>query len=1031
LEVTGCTHQTVGDIVRGSFTLHSDNHTKPVYKKNVQVNNLDVMLYFWDERDGPNFCGWWFGPKVGGDQVWAYHPDKAATTPPNTGWRVPYDGPIDSSFVIAPHNGGSKRPADGHDPSRRTEQRTSEPAPSPQGPPQGAPPQGPPQAPGYGHPLGPLMAPPMGAPYMGGMPMMHPGYGYAPNGYGPMMGAPPMPGTMPGYGPAPQHPHDQRRRSDDDRRRREDRDDRRRDDPKKNNDSKRIEENKRKLEEQNKKRNEEQKKAQEELKAKHETDEKQKREQQTKLREEQRAMLAVRRIIQKVRLADYNTFDELKKELEEVLLKELENCGTQMQRIKEESDKGLEQASSRMQQCLEEKKKEDERKAIEDKLRAEQEQKVKELVSGLSDLVDIADAKARTLKATAAPLLSGDLRLDEVEDASKEVETRGLEAQSRTKDCTDYIISKGPELKAIPFPNGMTSVSETKQELARLLHRINECSKLTDATLTGVRGAKTRVIKKAAAKEKTDKVEKLFAKYDKDKDKALNRKECQAFSKGEYQFTLSQDELENIWITYVEEGGKGVTCNDFSYLKAMIALAREKAANIDRIKQRKLSEAVLVGGKSELSAKVGEASKLVDEADRMVMRAEVQVQDLPKLAKVLPVTDMLATADETELAVSRGPASLGSARKFIAPLIEGVDEQLKAFLLKELKDMQLRTGRIDARIARTAILASRFREKGARRAAVELDNLRGEVVRRFRHLQKMKDLSNDDLFKQIGGSDAGGITEKCFVDFFDTCPQPSKAELEEEAKVNAAAVEAQDKEVDDTLKKVEGAEKEVEELEVEDIIEEPKPAPRKVILVEPMELTKDGLLRFYSSLDDESTGILSRDVFQRLVRHCMRVVKETVITDGVGINESKTLRRLEAGEVVEALGRPMKETNVEVPLLRVRAQAVKDGLEGYITVAGNQGSVYLEEGGRCYKVVKETILTDSFDVGGEASIKTTRKLKDTTRKLKKGEILECHQWPKKEPISGLMRLKGKARNGGQIGWATVTGNQGTVFLEAV
>ena len=27
---------------------------------------MDVMLYFWDDRDGPDFCGWWFGPKVRG-----------------------------------------------------------------------------------------------------------------------------------------------------------------------------------------------------------------------------------------------------------------------------------------------------------------------------------------------------------------------------------------------------------------------------------------------------------------------------------------------------------------------------------------------------------------------------------------------------------------------------------------------------------------------------------------------------------------------------------------------------------------------------------------------------------------------------------------------------------------------------------------------------------------------------------------------------------------------------------------------------
>ena len=27
-------------------------------------------LYYWDDRDGVAFSGWWFGPKIGGDQAW-------------------------------------------------------------------------------------------------------------------------------------------------------------------------------------------------------------------------------------------------------------------------------------------------------------------------------------------------------------------------------------------------------------------------------------------------------------------------------------------------------------------------------------------------------------------------------------------------------------------------------------------------------------------------------------------------------------------------------------------------------------------------------------------------------------------------------------------------------------------------------------------------------------------------------------------------------------------------------------------------
>merc|ERR1712039_1039057 len=90
-------------------TLHAENHGRKVYRKIPEGNTaLDVLIYFWDERDGPNFCGWWFGPKVGGDQVWAYSSDKGMT-PPLSQWRVPYDGPVDPSIVLTmePHGGGA------------------------------------------------------------------------------------------------------------------------------------------------------------------------------------------------------------------------------------------------------------------------------------------------------------------------------------------------------------------------------------------------------------------------------------------------------------------------------------------------------------------------------------------------------------------------------------------------------------------------------------------------------------------------------------------------------------------------------------------------------------------------------------------------------------------------------------------------------------------------------------------------------------------------------------------------------------
>ncbi|CAE7245986.1 eag [Symbiodinium microadriaticum] len=88
ISVSGCTHVSVGPIVRGNYSVDGSNHNKPAYRKEQKVSGLDVMLYYWDERDGVEFSGWWFGPKIGGDQVWAYQPTRATQTPPRTGWKA-------------------------------------------------------------------------------------------------------------------------------------------------------------------------------------------------------------------------------------------------------------------------------------------------------------------------------------------------------------------------------------------------------------------------------------------------------------------------------------------------------------------------------------------------------------------------------------------------------------------------------------------------------------------------------------------------------------------------------------------------------------------------------------------------------------------------------------------------------------------------------------------------------------------------------------------------------------------------------
>merc|ERR1719379_390995 len=142
------------------------------------------------------------------------------------------------------------------------------------------------------------------------------------------------------------------------------------------------------------------------------------------------------------------------------------------------------------------------------------------------------------------------------------------------------------------------------------------------------------------------------------------------------------------------------------------------------------------------------------------------------------------------------------------------------------------------------------------------------------------------------------------------------------------------------------------------------------------------------------------------------------MTDVISIKESKVMRRIEVSEVVDIIEGPITEEHVGVP--RVHARCMKDGLEGWITVAGNQGTVFLRPGGDLFRVAKETALTISFELDIED-------LEAVTRTLKVGELVELREWPRRDDKSGLMRMRGRCRSDGRVGWipSQDSGGQGT------
>mmetsp|Transcript_17639 Transcript_17639/g.40842 ORF Transcript_17639/g.40842 Transcript_17639/m.40842 type:complete len:544 (-) Transcript_17639:98-1729(-) len=83
--------------ILGFYDEDGSNHDRPVFKRNDwggRANLKPVYLFYWDDRNGKEMMGWWFGSEVGGGQVWSRSADRLAQHPPKNGWKCPVDGPV-------------------------------------------------------------------------------------------------------------------------------------------------------------------------------------------------------------------------------------------------------------------------------------------------------------------------------------------------------------------------------------------------------------------------------------------------------------------------------------------------------------------------------------------------------------------------------------------------------------------------------------------------------------------------------------------------------------------------------------------------------------------------------------------------------------------------------------------------------------------------------------------------------------------------------------------------------------------------
>lgn len=129
---------------------------------------------------------------------------------------------------------------------------------------------------------------------------------------------------------------------------------------------------------------------------------------------------------------------------------------------------------------------------------------------------------------------------------------------------------------------------------------------------------------------------------------------------------------------------------------------------------------------------------------------------------------------------------------------------------------------------------------------------------------------------------------------------------------------------------------------------------------------------YHCIIGAHSCEILDQVAFTAEVSKRYKVVQQVSLTGQFLVKGAKFLRKLEVGEVLDGLGEKTREPNTGIFRMHCRTQ--RDGLEGYVSVAGNQGTSYLEENSRF------SLLQSTFEL---AARQFDQIVKETTFFLKK------------------------------------------------
>ncbi|CAJ1392818.1 unnamed protein product, partial [Effrenium voratum] len=492
-------------------------------------------------------------------------------------------------------------------------------------------------------------------------------------------------------------------------------------------------------------------------------------------------------------------------------------------------------------------------------------------------------------------------------------------------------------------------------------------TRLVSDALSKAKDNKDRIAKRVATAKRSEKRDALFKKYDKDGDGLWNRAEIQAYAKGEFNFELPAENLERIMRQVCR--GEGASMEALQLLKVSVCIARDeergkakRAVRLEKEREereaRERREAEIRARHSEFSSECQALLGVLQKLDPDIASAEAMAEALVQDANGGQIKEadararlgaIEAVAQKTHSAIAGAQLQAqGLSAKFLE------DKEVAELMAPELAALKTKTESQDLALRKALASGAQARQLALNRAFAAYENLRMEVAAKLRVCIETQGGKPDDLYDAIKASSGTKVTKRHI-----------KAYLQ----ANQSLIE--DEKLDSVFLGPSLSEK------AEDENDEPE---------------------------------ISREDFMRVVRVFYKVVTEIVLSDNLLIEQSEQLRRMEVGEIMEVFQGPMLDPSVGV--YRIHGKALKDGIVGWVTVAGNQGITFLMPGGNLLKVVRPVQLTEMEDV------------ETAGRLLVEGEVLEVIAWQRirEQTPQAVTRVKGRLQGEMVTGWVSMSEN---------